>query len=138
MHYIHVPEVIYVRPPPQLAPNAEPEPLPFYKFALTVWLNDPRAIEGGFAKQVRWAKVLEKFAEALPGGHIALEDEDYNTLRPIVERPGGTLQPTIAVQLLPYSQAVLDATTEPPAHLASPATPDGKPTAEKRAKRAEP
>jgi hypothetical protein len=114
MRYLTIPATITVTAPPELGP-APPEALPFIKFALLCWLDDPRAIEGAFSRQVRWSKVIDAFRAAQPGSVLALEDEDYATLRPIVESPQRRLPPTIATQVLAYSRAVLDAADTAPA-----------------------
>ena len=109
MKTITVPDDVSVTPPPYM-PEAKPEVLSFEKYAHQVWLNDSRAIEGPFTKQCRWARVIEKFANVKSGAKIELEDEDYATLRSIVENPKlGYASALIAVQLIAFPQAVLDA-----------------------------
>lgn len=105
MKTICVPQPITVSAPPELGSSAPPEEISFLKFALLSWLDDPRAIADGFAKTVRWAEVLRTFRSATDT--IELDDEDYATLRRIVESPAGRLPPTIAIQLIPFSEAVL-------------------------------
>lgn len=112
MKTITVPADLTVHPPPYLIDGkqaAEPQILSFQRYAYQIWLDDARAFEGSFAKQVRWAKVVEKFAGIKPGDEIALEDEDYATLRKIVESPKGSFPGSFAVQLIAFPQAVLDA-----------------------------
>jgi hypothetical protein len=112
MRYITVPQTIEVTPP--AGTDAPPEALPFQKFAGISWLNDDRAIEAGFAAQVRWADVVRKFASAREADVIELEDADYATLAAIAQAPRARLMPAIAIQLLPYTRAVLDAPTRDP------------------------
>lgn len=124
MRHITVPSPITVS-----VPFAEggppPETITFQRFATLSWLNDDRAIAGGFAKQVRWAKVVDAFQQSETGATISLEDEDYNTLRTIVDAPSARLAPVIAIQLLAYSQAVIDATDKlPTAVVQNGATPE--------------
>jgi hypothetical protein len=122
MRYIRVPEAMLVKPPTDaigLAADAKPEAMSFRKFAMSIWLDDDRAIDGGFVKQVRWAKVLDAFAAAVPGEYLHLEDEDYTTLLTIVKTPQRRLPPSISVQLLSFSQVVLDALDKLPAAVAT-------------------
>lgn len=111
MRYITVPEDIVVVN--HLNPSGS-ERLSFSKFAFMIWLDDERAVNGGFIKQVRWADVVKKFEKAAHPCVIVLEDEDYGTLRSIVEKPARFLPGTALIQCIPFSQAVMDAaTTEP-------------------------
>lgn len=86
----------------------------FAEFANVTWLEDSRAIKVGanasLLKMRRWLGVVAKFAGAVPGDEIQLEDQDYASLKEIVESPERWYQPvTAALLLLPFSDAVLDA-----------------------------
>ena len=117
MRYITVPAPIEVKPPPET--QGQPEALTFRRYAFTVWLNDDRAIAGPFTRQVRWADVIRKFETTEHPDVIALEDEDYATLKGIVEQPGLRMPPTVSAQLLGFSRAVLEAPATDPRGLAA-------------------
>jgi len=131
MRHFQVPQTITIHAPPDIEPLQpclkcgfqmplpREEKLTFRKFATICWLNDRRAVAGGFTKQVRWASVIQAFTEALPGAWISLEDEDYATLKAIVEAPEQFLPPLQAAQCLPFSQAVLGAIDKLPATQAA-------------------
>jgi hypothetical protein len=119
-----VPPDVILDPPPIIAAaikragGTTPETFTFQRIALECWLNDARAIrsgppgqEGGsLVKQQRWSKVIEKFLTIKgPGDSISLEDEDFRSLKMIVESPSAYYSPLIASYLTPFSEAVLAA-----------------------------
>jgi|SRR5580693_879647 hypothetical protein len=120
----------------ELDPAAKGERCSFRKFATFIWLDDPRAYTEGegplakivFSKQVRWAKVCEKFESALPSEWITLDDQDFETLKKIVESPSRQFQtatgPAVHLHLacVPFSEAVLGAVEQIPAHFDPPKT----------------
>ena len=114
MRYIRVPPTITVTPPALGKDVPAPEVVSFAHFAMVCWLDDDRAIAGGFVKQVRWSRVIESVQAAAPGSTLALEDEDYAALKVIVEAPARRLLPSAMVQLLPFSYAVLEAPDKQP------------------------
>jgi hypothetical protein len=119
MRYITIPADIIVTPHREIAPDARPEAVSFKKYALNIWLNDERATQGAFTRLVRWSHVIDAFDAVKAGDVLALEDEDYATLRSIAEQPKAFFPPTIAVRLLPFTQAVLDAPETKPSNAAS-------------------
>ncbi len=128
MRYFQVPANIEVRAPKADLARAG-ETITFFKYALGCWLDDTRAIAGGFSKQVRWAAVIEKFSHAEVGDWIELEDEDYATLRTIVEQPTTGWPPSVMVQLIPFSRVVLNAVgVKPSASAESPGDSAGAPS----------
>jgi hypothetical protein len=117
MKYITVPYALTINPTPEVLdanPSAKPESMTFDKYARLCWLDDQRAIEGGYVKQVRWAVVVQKLQHAKGGDLVELEDEDYESLKAIVEMPTRWMPPMVMVQLLPFSQAVMDAPNAKP------------------------
>lgn len=97
---------------PVTDPRGQPvAPVSFKVFAFQRWLNDPR-FGGSLVKLARFAtRVLLAFDTCVEGVAFALEDEDFEVLRAVVEAaltnpPEG---PLIEVQLLAHSRAVLDA-----------------------------
>jgi hypothetical protein len=104
-------------------PEAKPEPLSFRKFSTFIWLDDARAITDDAGKQSvvklrRWLAVVAKFERAKPGDWITLEDEDYATLKKIVEAPIRSFQGTsAAMACLPYTDLVLSAVDKIPLTL---------------------
>jgi hypothetical protein len=103
--------------------SAKPATLTFLVFATTCWLNDPQAIldaqgKPNLVKQKRWFKVIDLFEASKPGDWITLDDEDYATLVKIVQAPA-TVYPSLRVMqaALPFSEAVLQARKDLPAHL---------------------
>jgi hypothetical protein len=125
MRYIQAPDDITVFPPKHIQEQIRDSGgevkgarQTFRAYAFDVWLDDNRAIEGGFSKQVRWSKVIDSFQEnAVPGRWISMEDEDWNMLKGIVEKPSRALPPHITVQLMAFSRAVLEATDAIPSVL---------------------
>lgn len=118
MRFITVPFAITIQPTPEAElAGFKAETFTWSKYARMCWLNDNRAIKDGFSKQIRWAAVVQKVNETKPGDLLELEDEDYNTLRSIVERPEMWLPPLASMQLISFSQAVLDAVPTKPAIL---------------------
>lgn len=86
------------------------ETITFQAWAFGRWMNDQAAADS-IVKLCRWIKVVDKFkAAAKPGDTIELEDEDYATLLPIVERAATAVPPMVAAQLLPFHDAVINAT----------------------------
>jgi hypothetical protein len=90
-------------------------PISFRAFAIKVWLNDNRLAETR-SELARYATVIEPaFASAKPGGVIRLEDADYAKLLPVVDRPAAlatSYGPAFAAQLLPFTDAVVNASEE--------------------------
>ena len=113
MRYFQVPEPIQITIATGL-PEPKTELMPFHRYATACWLDDPRAIRGSFEKQVRWAKVLDQFAKTTPGQWIALEDADYAVLREIVNAPDMSFAPTVTIQCIAFSRAVLEAVEQMP------------------------
>ncbi|HEU4729983.1 MAG TPA: hypothetical protein VFT22_18930 [Kofleriaceae bacterium] len=79
------------------------------EFAFDVWLNDNRAGTKP-AELFRWLKVCEKFENCKVGAVIELDDQDYDRLVAIVREPQASYPPIVAMQLLPFSDAVEKAT----------------------------
>jgi len=119
MRIITVPADIIVDPPEPVAAAIRrlgdklPKTFTFQRYALEVWLNDPRAIKGGFVQQCRWTNVVHKFLTAQPGDTIALEDIDFSTLREIAVTPQVVPFPLIAMYLTAFTEAVFNAAVEP-------------------------
>lgn len=123
MKYFRVPNPIHARDPrtgePMLEMQGEPpRPTPIVKslrdVAFELWLNDGRAVEGGRKAIKRWDKVCDAFDGAEPGEVIALEDQDWEMLRKIIEAPKVMYGALLMRQMLPFIDAVLDARNEPP------------------------
>lgn len=91
-------------------------PIHFKAFAFQRWLNDLR-FGGSLVKLARFAtRIVPAFEECQEGVPFSLEDEDFETLRAVVETSVTTSieSPLIEVQLLPHSKAVLDAPDHDP------------------------
>ena len=112
MRYITIPGPIVVSPPPGM--QGEPESLSFKKAATILWLNDDRAISGGFDRVVRWSRVVTAILDTPEGSVVALEDADHAQLAEIVKVPSVRMPPLTMVALLPFSRAVLDAPEKDP------------------------
>jgi hypothetical protein len=130
MYYFQVPfEPVVVKPWAALLaadPNIKPESLSFQKFSSFIWLDDSRAFTEGDKQSIeklrRWQKVIDKFEAAQPGDWIELEDQDYNTLKRIVESPARAFQMNntqLMLATLPYVDLVLNAKREKPVVLDS-------------------
>jgi hypothetical protein len=131
MKHFQVPqEVVLVKPWAAILaqdPSAKPEPIPFLRWATFMWLDDTRAYMDGQTQSVmrlrRWQKVIDKFEIAAPGEWVSLDDQDYATLRMIVEAPARVFQQNntmIALACLPYTDAVLDAKDTLPPEVDAP------------------
>lgn len=83
-------------------------PFSFARVAADCWLNDQRAGDT-FVKLTRWSKVITAVTAAKAGETFKLDDEDWGTLKTIIETPAMGYPPVIAVRLLPFMNAVLEA-----------------------------
>ena len=92
MRYIRVPFPVALVNPITKEPTGESQS--FTDLAFVLWLNDVRAGETPL-RLVRWAKVVDAFRATKPGGVIALEDEDFATLKAIVEKPAQAFPPLL-------------------------------------------
>lgn len=108
-------------------PAAKVATFSFREFSTFIWLEDPRAYTSehdgkqSVVKLRRWQKVIDAFEAAEPGDWISLEDEDYATLKTIVEAPQRQFQvghTRIALACMPFVDAVLGAKNEKPAVVA--------------------
>ncbi len=117
MYELTVPDDITIDPPAPLADALRrmgckvPDTFSFLRHALECWLGDPRAVQAGFVKQVRWTQVVMKFMSegAIAQNTMLLEDEDFEVLKTIVQRPSSIVSPLLGMFLLPFSQSVIDA-----------------------------
>ena len=128
MMHIQVPYDVEVKPWAAILstmPDAQPQKLSFLTYATATWLDDERAWINDDGKQSvvklrRWGKVIDAFEKTKPGQWISMDDEDYGTLKRIVESPKKvfTQAPTqIALAAIPFVDAVLEAKHELPAIL---------------------
>lgn len=104
----------------EATPDAKPEPMPFLKFATFIWLDDPRGYSDDLGKQSivkmrRWLAVVARFESSKPGEWITLEDDDYATLKKIVESPTRSFGTPAMMSCLPFSDIVLNAVDKVPA-----------------------
>ena len=115
-----VPESVLVQPWAAAFDPPAPLRLTFLVFATTVWLDDAQACldpQGKFSlvKQRRWFDVITQFETTKPGDWITLEDQDYATLRRIVEAPQKGFPSLRTMQAgLPFSDVVLGAVDKVP------------------------
>lgn len=88
----------------------EGDTVAFRTFAIGRWANDSKVADS-VAKLLRWIKVVDKLDAANPGALIVLEDEDYKSLKEVVERDRETMlnQPLLISQLAPFFDAVIEA-----------------------------
>ena len=93
-------------------PEGEAPPLSFRDHAVRAWLNDARMGESRTDLARLASVILPAFLAAKPGGVIRLEDADHAKLLPVVERPAPLYGPLASLQLLPFADAVVDATSE--------------------------
>lgn len=126
MKHIQVPfEVVTVKPWATILeqlPDAKPEAITFLRWATFMWLDDPRGFTSdtgaqSIIKMRRWQKVIDKFEVAKPGQYISLDDDDYETLKKIVESPARVFQQNttqVTLSCLLYVDAVLNAVSELP------------------------
>jgi hypothetical protein len=97
----------------------------FLEFAMFVWLDDPAAYSDANGKssivaQKRWQKVIEKFETTKPGDWITLEDQDYVSLKRVVEAPTRKfVDSRITMACIPFSDAVLGAVDKIPETFAA-------------------
>lgn len=117
MHKILVPNDIQLvdpitRAPMRDATGLESKPIAFREFAVRSWLNSP-AWPTGHVEMSRLATViLPRMIEAHAGTTVMLEDADHEKLAAVARAPLAGFGPLAAAQLLPFADAVLNATTE--------------------------
>lgn len=120
--FFQVPQDIEVRPWKAMDVTVTGEKVSFLKYATFSWLDDPRAYtdgqQGSIVKMKRWQKVIEKFEAAKPGDFLELEDQDWTTLKKLVEAPGRFFPTPVVMACMAFSDAVLNAKDEKPALLA--------------------
>jgi len=115
MHYVQVPEAIQLKTPASQGGNAIGEPKKFLDWMLEVVLNDPRGVEGGPVKMRHWQKIIDKFEKYCnPGDVVVLEDEEFRKLKEIASAPQARHQGLVAVQLIPFFEAVTEAGEKDP------------------------
>lgn len=138
MRYVPVPRDIILRDRLSGMTN-DREPVTFRAWALGGPLNDPRHCRTPVETK-RWLGIVEKF-DAIPlewrdGIVVALEDEEHRLVCSILNEPMDPTQmnptaykqqtPMVAVQLLPFQDAVLNApSTDPRTATAAELSPNG-------------
>jgi hypothetical protein len=113
--YIKVPQDIQltdlVTHEPLLLPDQKPWVISFRGFICGTILKDQKFGKTGAAvisgSVIRAA--VEKDAEV-----ISLEGEDYDLLKTVLETPDTPYRPEIAIQIISFFRAILDATTTDP------------------------
>lgn len=87
-------------------------------------LNDPRAANG----PVELAELMDAIASLDASGEVwPVEGAMYRRIREIAEKPQIRMSPLVECQCLPFSRAILGATTEPPKPVAPPPPPPEAP-----------
>jgi len=114
MRYIVIPAPVqFINPRTKVAYTDPPKT--FLDCAYDIWFNDVRASEAGPVALRRWMKMIDAFEAASEAGSVvALEDEDWKTLKEIVEHPKAAYPPLLAYQLDSFAAAILEATTKAP------------------------
>lgn len=118
MKYIVKPAPIVLMDRVLKKPIAGLEPADFETYMLNCILTDVRIAEGFKGKSLVLQRKINKMADKLekPGPCWILEDDEHALIVPICEDPkGGYTNPLIAGQVIPFSDAVLNATDEQPA-----------------------
>ena len=110
MRHVQIPADITLRDVRTKEPG---DTVSFYEWVEAFVFGDDRAGLSP-AKLVRATKMLAGLEKAMGNGRVwHLEDQDYDTIRPIVEEPTKSPGNThIARQLLPFPQAILEATKD--------------------------
>ena len=118
MRYIQIPASFQVRiknPQPPTGPAVADtmKSTTFIDTLCDVWLNHAQEF-GATANAVRSAaKIAEAFEGKNPGDWVAIEDADFQKLEKAVETTG--YNPAVARQLIPFMDAVANATKKNPA-----------------------
>lgn len=86
-----------------------PDTFTFSRYALECWANDAAAVRGSFVKLQRWIAVVDKLAAANAHEKFRLEDQDWTTLKTVIEGGQVHYPPLIAIHLVAYPLAVLHA-----------------------------
>lgn len=99
---------------PLSGPDGQAPARKFEEHVVQCWLSDDRM--GRTPKDLELVLKVLASVERLKPGHVwALEDAEYEKLKPIVEAPVlGYTNPLLNAQVLPFSKAFLAATSEPP------------------------
>jgi hypothetical protein len=83
----------------------------FKAFVCGTLLPDPKF--GKTASTVISGAGIRTALEA-PGGFLVLEGDDWELLKSVLESPENRYKPEVALQLIPFFRAILDATTTDP------------------------
>lgn len=108
MKFIRVPKPIQTVHPLTKAPL---DLVTFANYALDVWLNDARMI-GTPVKVGRLGKIVPPFVASASedaADVFSLEDADYDTVMAIVRAPTAHYAPLVEMQLVAFSDAMLNA-----------------------------
>jgi hypothetical protein len=121
MRYVTIPGAIVLKHPlsgeAAIGPDARPvPPQTFARWLFDVVLNDPR-MGSTPAELVRVGKLVDAFAKVKPADVVGVEDSDFEKVRAIANAPTTGFPPLYAMQLAPFSRAVLDAPEEDPRAL---------------------
>jgi hypothetical protein len=112
----YIPILPNVQTPPLPTPTGlVPQNLQFKNVVINTWLLHPEHFGQGIHALRSGIKLTELFSAAEVGQTIAVEDADYDRLRKAVET--APYNPVIFRYLLPFADAILNASTTPPPPL---------------------
>jgi hypothetical protein len=121
MKYITVPNPIRLHDPITGNHASNPE-LTLKTYGLQFWFNDARW-QKPLSNMTRLVKVLDAFDGKIAGEVIKLEDADYAVLKTIITEPTDAQAlplPLFMLQLQPFMDAVLEASTKDPLEVVRP------------------
>jgi hypothetical protein len=102
MRYITVPENIKIA--------QQPDPIPFLTL-IESWTNDNKFGALGITGTKMSIAIHNRFVNAKAGDEIPLDDKEWTTLCDVVNNPTGGYVTIVARQLMPFCDAVLEAST---------------------------
>lgn len=106
MKHIRIPEPITI--------EQSGEKVAFKDFVSSVPLAD-RAFGEDYSALMSASKVKRIVADGSVGKWVSIEDADYDRLERAVRTPANPYNPIVGVQLVPFMEAILDASDEVPA-----------------------
>ena len=110
MQYITIPEPVVLK---DHLTNEPKKMITFFEFVQGTLLVEKR-----FGKSVKELQAALRIAKAFRGAEspttVSLETQDWELLRDVAKEPEGGYLPGVAVQLLPFISAIIDATDKIP------------------------
>jgi hypothetical protein len=114
MHDVTVPPPVEIRHPvtKELVPiDGSTEPWELFRYLATVVIPDPGMGRGYKADKIRMdlETLFAKDENRRPGAIVGVEDEPWETMKKVIEKPGGEVPPTLTRSCLSHQAAIVEA-----------------------------